>query len=110
MYADRITDSMRRAIDETDRRRKIQHAYNERHGVEPKGIFKDVKDITERVREIAGKSTDTKLDSEGISNEDLYILLEDLKTQMEQAAKELEFEKAAMLRDQMSDIRKVIAE
>ena len=78
--------------------------------MEPKGIFKDVKDITERVREIAGKSTDTKLDSEGISNEDLYILLEDLKTQMEQAAKELEFEKAAMLRDQMSDIRKVIAE
>ena len=110
MYADRITDSMRRAIDETDRRRKIQHAYNERHGVEPKGIFKDVKDITERVREIAGKSTDTKLDSAGISNEDLYILLEDLKTQMQQAAKELEFEKAAMLRDQMSDIRKVIAE
>ena len=110
MYADRMTDSMRRAIDETDRRRKIQHEYNERHGVEPKGIYKDVKDITERVREVAGKSTDTKLDSEGISKGDLYIVLEDLKTQMEQAAKGLEFEKAAMLRDQMSDIRKVIAE
>jgi excinuclease ABC subunit B len=110
MYADRITDSMRRAIDETDRRRKIQHEYNQRHGIEPKGIFKDVKDITERVREIAGKSTDTKLDSEGISKEDLHIILDDLKAQMEHAAKELEFEKAAILRDQMNDIKKVIAE
>ena len=110
MYADRITDSMRRAIDETDRRRQIQHDYNTQHGVEPKGIFKDVKDITERVREIAGKSTDTKHDSDGISKEDLGNILEDLKKQMEQAAKELEFEKAALLRDQMSDIRKVISE
>ncbi|MCH2306830.1 MAG: excinuclease ABC subunit UvrB [SAR202 cluster bacterium] len=110
MYADRITDSMRRAIDETDRRRQIQHDYNTQHGVEPKGIFKDVKDITERVREIAGKSTDTKHDSDGISKEDLGNILEDLKKQMEQAAKELEFEKAALLRDQMRDIRKVISE
>ena len=110
MYADRITDSMRRAIDETDRRRQIQHDYNTEHGVEPKGIFKDVKDITERVREIAGKSTDTKHDSDGISKEDLGNILEDLKKQMEQAAKELEFEKAALLRDQMRDIRKVISE
>ena len=110
MYADRITDSMRRAIDETDRRRQIQHDYNTQHGVEPKGIFKDVKDITERVREIAGKSTDTKHDSDGISKEDLGNILEDLKKQIEQAAKELEFEKAALLRDQMSDIRKVISE
>ena len=110
MYADRITDSMRRAIDETDRRRQIQHDYITQHGVEPKGIFKDVKDITERVREIAGKSTDTKHDSDGISKEDLGNILEDLKKQMEQAAKELEFEKAALLRDQMRDIRKVISE
>ena len=110
MYADRITDSMRRAIDETDRRRQIQHDYNTQHGGEPKGIFKDVKDITERVREIAGKSTDTKHDSDGISKEDLGNILEDLKKQMEQAAKELEFEKAALLRDQMRDIRKVISE
>ena len=110
MYADRITDSMRRAIDETDRRRQIQHDYNIQHDVEPKGIFKDVKDITERVREIAGKSTDTKHDSDGISKEDLGNILEDLKKQMEQAAKELEFEKAALLRDQMRDIRKVISE
>ena len=110
MYADRITDSMRRAIDETDRRRQIQHDYNTQHVVEPKGIFKDVKDITERVREIAGKSTDTKHDSDGISKEDLGNILEDLKKQMEQAAKELEFEKAALLRDQMRDIRKVISE
>ncbi|MBS57360.1 MAG: excinuclease ABC subunit B [Chloroflexi bacterium] len=110
MYADRITDSMRRAIDETDRRRQIQHDYNTQHGVEPKGIFKDVKDITERVREIAGKSTDIKHDSSGISKEDLGNILEELKKQMEQAAKELEFEKAALLRDQMSDIRKVISE
>ena len=110
MYADRITDSMRRAIDETDRRRQIQHDYNTQHGVEPKGIFKDVKDITERVREIAGKSTDTKHDSDGISKEDLGNILEELKKQMEQAAKELEFEKAALLRDQMRDIRKVISE
>ena len=110
MYADRITDSMRRAIDETDRRRQIQHDYNTEHGVEPKGIFKGVKDITERVREIAGKSTDTKHDSDGISKEDLGNILEDLKKQMEQAAKELEFEKAALLRDQMRDIRKVISE
>ena len=110
MYADRITDSMRRAIDETDRRRQIQHDYNTQHGVEPKGIFKDVKDITERVREIAGKSTDIKHDSSGISKEDLGNILEELKKQMEQAAKELEFEKAALLRDQMRDIRKVISE
>ena len=73
-------------------------------------IFKDVKDITERVREIAGKSTDTKHDSDGISKEDLGNILEDLKKQMEQAAKELEFEIAALLRDQMRDIRKVISE
>jgi excinuclease ABC subunit B len=109
MYADRITDSMRRAIDETDRRRSIQQEYNEEHGITPQGIRKAVHDITERVMEIAETKT-PYITSGDLPKEDILRLIKDLERQMKTASKNLEFEKAALLRDQITDLRKVMVE
>ena len=109
MYADRITDSMRRAIDETDRRRHLQEEYNAEHGITPQGIRKAVHDITERVMEIA--ETKTPYITPGdLPKEDILRLIKDLERQMKTASKNLEFEKAALLRDQITDLRKVMVE
>ena len=109
MYADVITDSMRRAIDETERRRRIQGAYNRERGITPQGIRKTVHDITERVRAIAETRTPYVVEGE-LPKADLMRLIKDLESQMKTAARNLEFEKAALLRDQIVDLRKVIAE
>ncbi len=112
MYADHVTDSMKRALDETERRRKKQIAFNQEHGIEPVQIYKTVHDLTERVKVVA----ETKVaygegQQEGaISVRDLpkheaNRLLIELEKQMKQAAKDLEFEKAAMLRDQVFELR-----
>ncbi len=109
MYADRVTDSMRRAIDETDRRREIQGAYNAEHNILPKSIVKEVKGITDRVRQVA-ETKAPYVTAGDLPKDDLTRLVKDLEKQMLAAAKELEFEKAAMLRDQVVDLRKVLVD
>ena len=109
MYADVMTDSMRRAIDETDRRRRLQEAHNEQHGITPEGIQKTIHDITERVREIAETKAPYVVSGD-IPRDDLQRLIKDLETQMKTASRNLEFEKAALLRDQIVDLRKVMAD
>ena len=107
MYADRVTDSMRQAIDETYRRRTIQEAYNREHGITPQGIRKGVRDITERVRAVAEQAT-PYITHDDIPKDDLTRLIKDLEAQMQMASRALEFEKAALLRDQIVDLRKVL--
>ena len=108
MYADVVTDSMKYAISETERRRIIQEAYNREHGITPQGIRKDVRDITERVRAVAEAAT-PYITHDDIPREDLTRLIKDLESQMKSASRSLEFEKAALLRDQIIDLRKVLA-
>ena len=109
MYADVMTDSMRRAIDETERRRKIQEKYNQDNGITPEGIRKTVHDITERVKVIA-ETKAPYVTQDDLPKDELLRLIKDLESQMKNAAKNLEFEKAALLRDQIVDLRKVVAD
>ncbi len=108
MYADMVTESMRRAIDETYRRRKLQIAHNEEHNITPRGIKKAIKDITDRVKAIAEERATYTIDKEAPRGE-LMRLVKSMETQMKEAARNLEFEKAAALRDQIVDIRKALA-
>ena len=110
MYADRVTDSMKRAIDETERRREIQRIYNRENGITPKSIRKTVHDITERVRAVAESSEGYGVDSSDMPKDDILRLIKDMESQMKTAAKSLEFEKAALLRDQITDLRKAMAD
>ena len=105
MYADVVTPSMQKAIDETYRRRRLQMAYNERHGITPAGIRKVIKDITERVRQVAEARPTYEVGME-IPKEEIARLVRDLESQMKAAAKNLEFEKAALLRDQIIELRR----
>jgi excinuclease ABC subunit B len=104
MYADTVTRSMQKAIEETGRRRQIQEAYNKEHGITPQGIKKAIKDITERVQAVA----ETRVPYTGtpISKEEIAQLIKQLESQMKAAAKNLEFEKAAMIRDRIIELRK----
>jgi len=104
MYADTVTTSMREAMEETQRRRSVQEAYNKEHGITPQGIKKAIKDITERVKVVAeAKAAYTPTP---ISREEVLRLIKDLEGQMRKAAKNLEFEKAALLRDRIIELRK----
>ncbi|MEX2598268.1 MAG: excinuclease ABC subunit UvrB [Dehalococcoidia bacterium] len=107
MYADRITDSMRFAMDETTRRRAIQESHNTEHGIQPAGIQKAIRDITEAIREAAEPraSYTTKRD---MPKDELARVIKELEARMKAAAKELEFEKAALLRDEVTDLKKVL--
>ena len=109
MYADVVTDSMKRAIGETERRRRIQDSYNLEHGITPRGIQKAVHDITERVKSIAETRAPYVIQGD-LPKEELLRLIKDLESQMKSASRNLEFEKAALLRDQIVDLRKVLAE
>ena len=109
MYADNMTDSMRTAIDETARRRVVQDAHNKANGIEPASIIKEVRDITENVRQVA-ETKAPYVAAEGLPKDDLARLVRDLEAQMRTAAKDLEFEKAALLRDQVVDLRKVMVD
>ncbi|MCI0851161.1 MAG: excinuclease ABC subunit UvrB, partial [Chloroflexi bacterium] len=109
MYADRITDSMRIAIDETNRRRVIQSAHNDANSITPTSIVKEVKDITTRIRQVAEAKT-PYVTPAALPKADLVRLVKDLEKQMMKAARELEFEKAALLRDQVVDLRKVLVD
>jgi excinuclease ABC subunit B len=104
MYADTITGSMKRAIAETERRRQIQKAYNREHDITPQGIKKAIKDITERVRVVAEKQA--PYTGAPVSKEDITRLIYDLEKQMKTAAKNLEFERAALLRDRIIELRR----
>ena len=110
MYADKMTDSMKNAIEETDRRRLIQQSYNEENGITPQGIRKTIRDITERVKSVVEPSRDDLINGLELPKEDLIRLIKDLQLQMKSASKDLEFEKAAIVRDQILDLRKIVAE
>jgi excinuclease ABC subunit B len=104
MYADHITDSMRKTMDETDRRRKIQQDYNVEHGITPTGISKSIeKGMRPDLPEEAKKA---KLDLKKIPKDEYGTLIKDLTSQMDLASANLEFEKAAELRDIINDIKK----
>ena len=104
MYADTITQSMQKAIEETRRRRQIQEAYNKDHGITPQGIKKAIKDITERVQAVAEARTPYMVTP--ISKDEISRLIKQLESQMKAAAKNLEFEKAAIIRDRIIELRK----
>jgi excinuclease ABC subunit B len=113
MYADTMTPSMRAAIQETDRRRAIQVAYNREHNITPVGISKTIRDLTERVRKVAEEravyQTGGTVGELPIPKDELVKLIKELEKQMKQAAKDLEFEKAAALRDQVIELRRTLA-
>ncbi|MDQ3694819.1 MAG: excinuclease ABC subunit UvrB [Chloroflexota bacterium] len=114
MYADTVTRSMRAAIDETYRRRDIQMAHNEEHGIEPRGIVKEIKDLTDRVKAVAEERGEYRTDQGGpgiiaeIPRDELARMVKDLESQMKTSARNLEFEKAALLRDQIVELRRII--
>ena len=112
MYADRITDSMKRAIDETNRRRSIQEAYNREHGIVPASIVKSVRDLTQRVAasaSVAEGRGEYRVSPATMPKDEAARLIKDLEKQMKAAAAELEFEKAATLRDQIIELRRAIS-
>ena len=108
MYADTITDSMRKAIEETERRRKIQQKYNEEHGITPTTIKKAVRDLIAISKAVENPhSADTK-DPESMDEKELKKLAKELEKKMRQAAAELNFEEAASLRDRMIEVKKML--
>ena len=109
MYADRLTDSMRRAIDETNRRRDIQTAHNKEHHIEPRSIVKEVRDLTDRVRAVAEERAEYRVAAE-MPKHELARLIKELERQMKASAQALEFEKAALLRDQIYDLRRELSD
>ena len=116
MYADNVTRSMQRAIDETNRRREIQVNFNEEHHITPRGIKKEVKTLSERIKAMSGvavEESDGKAASvalAGIPRDEAVRLIKDLESQMRNAAKQLDFERAAQLRDQVIEIRRSMVE
>ena len=104
MYADWVTDSMRRAIQETDRRRHIQEDYNRERGIEPEGIRKAIRDITDRVKQVAEQRPDYTAGS--VPKDEIARLVKELEKQMKEAARGMEFEKAALLRDRIVELRR----
>jgi excinuclease ABC subunit B len=115
MYADNITKSMRRAIDETNRRRSIQTSFNEDHHITPRGIKKEIRSLTERLQamngtEVGANGKATSVALAGIPKDEALRLIKDLESQMRNAAKQLDFEKAAQLRDQVIEVRRSMVE
>ncbi|MCH8815672.1 MAG: excinuclease ABC subunit UvrB [Chloroflexi bacterium] len=104
MYADTVTDSMRQALEETERRRRIQQEHNEKRGLQPEGIQKAIRDITDRVKRVAEEKPEYVAGD--IPKDEIARVIKDLEKQMKTAAKNLEFEKAALLRDRVVDLRR----
>ena len=109
MYADRMTEAMQNAIDETNRRREKQLAHNKAHGIVPETIVKEVYDLTDRVRMVADERAEYQV-GQTLPKHELTRLIKELESQMKQAAQDLEFEKAALLRDQIFELRQTLAE
>jgi excinuclease ABC subunit B len=110
MYADSITDSMRVAIEETERRRKIQMAYNEEHNITPTTIKKAVRELISITKRVAEEEMRFEKDPESMDVKELEKCIADVKKQMNRAAADLNFEAAAQLRDKMLELRKMIEE
>jgi excinuclease ABC subunit B len=110
MYADNMTDSMRRAIEETQRRRRLQNAYNEEHGITPQTIKKAVRDLITISREIAQEEVRFEKDPESMDAGELKKLIADVEKKMRRAAADLNFEAAAELRDRMIELKKHLLE
>ena len=108
MYADKITDSMRVAIDETERRRKLQQAYNEEHGITPKTIQKSVRDLIAISKKVAAEEMEFDKDPESMSRSELEKLIGDIQKKMKKAAAELNFEAAAEYRDKMVKLKNML--
>ncbi len=110
MYADNMTDSMRKAIEETGRRRKIQQKYNEEHGITPQTIKKAVRDLISISKEIAQEEVRFEKDPESMTRKELEKLIADIQKKMQKAAADLNFEAAAELRDKMIELKKQLQE
>ncbi|SDY12899.1 excinuclease ABC subunit UvrB [Lachnobacterium bovis] len=108
MYADKITDSMRVAIDETERRRKIQMAYNKEHNITPMTIKKEVRDLISISKRVAAEELNFSKDPESMDDKELEKLIADIKKKMKKAAAELNFEAAAEYRDQIVKLKKML--
>ena len=108
MYADKITDSMRLALDETERRRKVQMEYNEAHGITPQTIQKSVRDLIAVSKKVAAEELRLEKDPESMSEKELEKLTKELTKQMKKAAAELNFEAAAELRDKLVELKKLL--
>jgi len=110
MYADKMTDSMTKAIGETNRRRQIQIAYNEAHHIVPAGIVKAVRDLTARLHVMAEEKGEYITTPAQLPKDELARLIKELEKQMKESARQLEFEKAALLRDQILELRQALVE
>ncbi|WP_026526728.1 excinuclease ABC subunit UvrB [Butyrivibrio sp. VCD2006] len=110
MYADNMTDSMKNAIEITERRRKIQEAYNEEHGITPQTIRKAVRDLISVTKAVAKQEVQFEKDPESMDKKELEKVIKDVEKRMKRAAAELDFETAAMLRDQMVELKKNLLE
>ncbi|MCR5343497.1 excinuclease ABC subunit UvrB [Butyrivibrio sp. XPD2002] len=110
MYADNMTDSMKNAIEITERRRKIQQEYNEAHGITPQTIRKAVRDLISVTKAVAKQEVQFEKDPESMDRKELEKVIKDVEKRMKRAATELDFETAAMLRDQMIDLKKHLLE
>lgn len=110
MYADSITDSMRAAIDETNRRREIQQKYNEEHGITPQTIKKAVRDLIAISKAASASEEELRKDPESMDARELEKLAKELTKKMRQAAAELNFEEAAKLRDRMKEVKQMLLE
>ena len=110
MYADTITGSMKECIDETDRRRKLQQAYNEEHGITPQTIQKAVRELISISKKVAKSEYELEKDPESMDKKELEKLIAKVEKQMKKAAAELDFESAAMLRDNMIELKKALSQ
>ncbi|NLP36053.1 MAG: excinuclease ABC subunit UvrB [Firmicutes bacterium] len=110
MYADTITDSMRRAIDETERRRKLQIEYNEKHGITPATVRKAIRDVIEATKTVEELPEELPKDFKNLNAAERKKAIKKLEKEMKEAARDLEFEKAALLRDLIFELRKTKAE
>jgi len=108
LYADKITNSMKRAIAETERRRKLQLAYNKEHGITPQTIRKKIKDILEVKNEKFKIKSLLELDMIGERGKDIEVIIAEKEKQMKEAAKNLQFELAAILRDEIRELKRKI--
>ena len=105
LYADVVTNSMRRAIDETYRRRDRQLAHNDQHGIKPESVHKAIRDITDTIRAVAEEESSYQAENKPLSAKEALKLIKELEKQMRKAARDLDFERAALVRDQIREIR-----
>ena len=108
MYADKVTAAMKAAIDETDRRRALQLAYNTAHGIEPHSIMREIRGIGDELRKVAEEAGRYEVAAERIPMDDLQTIIGQLEAEMQRAAAELAFERAAALRDQIAELRETL--